>query len=60
MLAYARVPRRTCQADFTQEHMEVAANVVTMRADVHRLWLANAISVDVDVSLRHRSASFTS
>ncbi|EIW54355.1 uncharacterized protein TRAVEDRAFT_52063 [Trametes versicolor FP-101664 SS1] len=52
MLAYSCVPRRTCQADFTQEDMEVAANVVTMRADIHRLWLANAISVDVDDGYR--------
>lgn len=46
------------RADFRPTDMQVAANLVTMRADVYRLWMANAVSVDVDVSLRHKSASF--
>ncbi len=33
--------------------MMVTANMMPMRSDVYELWIANAISVDVDVSLCH-------
>lgn len=58
MVAHIGVFRDMGAMEFQEEDMQVSSNLVTMRADVHRLWLANAISVDVDVSFRHKCMSY--
>lgn len=58
MVGHIGVYRDMGAMDFDAENMQIYSNLVTMRADVHRLWLANAISVDVDVSISHESSSY--
>ncbi|KAL1945450.1 hypothetical protein VTO73DRAFT_2301 [Trametes versicolor] len=52
MVGHVGVYRDMGAMDLDAENIQVASNLVTMRADVHRLWLANAISIDVDDGYR--------